>query len=90
VDLTLQEGVGLQAAIQTARVIDQQAKQLGFNQFVLDEIARKGFQNAHFYSLEEEGDSFEGLLSEKIYIDEVDKELSQDFAEKLAKSCSRK
>lgn len=48
VDLTLREGIALQAAIQTAKEIDQQSKQTGFNQIALDEIARQGFANAKF------------------------------------------
>lgn len=48
VDLTLKEGVDLQSAIQTAREIDQQSKQAGFNQEALDQKARQGFANAKF------------------------------------------
>lgn len=36
VDLTLREGVDLQFALHTAREIDQQGKQVGFNQEALD------------------------------------------------------
>lgn len=55
VDLTLREGVDLQSAIQTAREIDQQSKQTGFNQSALDEIAHLGFANAQFEMDMEEG-----------------------------------
>lgn len=55
VDLTLREGVDLQSAIQTAREIDQQSKQTGFNQSALDEIAHLGFANARFEMDTEEG-----------------------------------
>ena len=48
VDLTLKEGMDLQSAIQTAREIDQQSKQAGFNQEALDQKARQGFANAKF------------------------------------------
>lgn len=55
VDLTLREGVDLQSAIHTAREIDQQSKQAGFNQEALDQIARQGFANAKFEMDLEEG-----------------------------------
>ncbi|WP_435336879.1 hydrolase or metal-binding protein [Acinetobacter sp. LH3_13] len=48
VDLTLREGVDLQAAIQTAKEIDQLGKQAGFYQEALDHVARQGFANARF------------------------------------------
>lgn len=55
VDLTLREGVDLQSAIHTAREIDQQSKQAGFNQEALDGMARQGFANAKFEMDIEEG-----------------------------------
>ena len=55
VDLTLREGVDLQSAIHTAREIDQQSKQAGFNQEALDQMARQGFANAKFEMDIEEG-----------------------------------
>ena len=55
VDLTLREGVALQSAIHTAREIDQQSKQAGFNQEALDQMARQGFANAKFEMDLEEG-----------------------------------
>ena len=55
VDLTLREGVDLQTAIQTAKEIDQQGKQAGFDQVALDQIARQGFANAKFEVHAEEG-----------------------------------
>ena len=55
VDLTLREGVDLQSAIHTAREIDQQSKQTGFNQEALDQMARQGFANAKFEMDIEEG-----------------------------------
>lgn len=66
VDLTLREGVDLQSAIHTAREIDQQSKQAGFNQEALDQMARQGFANAKF-----ETDLEEGLdVAEEFYSDE--------------------
>ncbi|WP_314338485.1 hydrolase or metal-binding protein [Acinetobacter guillouiae] len=66
VDLTLKEGVDLQSAIHTAREIDQQSKQAGFNQEALDQMARQGFANAKF-----EMDTEEGLdLVEEFYTEE--------------------
>ena len=55
VDLTLRDGVDLQSAIHTAREIDQQSKQAGFNQEALDQMARQGFANAKFEMDIEEG-----------------------------------
>ena len=55
VDLTLREGVDLKTAIQTAKEIDQQGKQAGFDQAALDQIARQGFANAKFEVHAEEG-----------------------------------
>lgn len=69
VDLTLREGVSLQQAIQTAKEIDQQGKQAGFDQAALDQTARQGFANAQF-----EVNSEEGLdLVEEFYSDENQK-----------------
>lgn len=48
VDLTLRDGVDLQSAIHTAHEIDQQSKQVGFNQEAVDQMARQGFANAKF------------------------------------------
>lgn len=67
VDLTLRDGIHLQDAILTAKEIDQQSKQAGFNQNALDQMARQGFANARF-----EVNSEEGLdLVEEFYTDEV-------------------
>ena len=55
VDLTLREGVDLQTAIQTAKEIELQGKQAGFDQAALDQIARQGFANASFEVGGEEG-----------------------------------
>ena len=67
VDLTLRDGIQLQEAIQTAKSIDQQSKQAGFNQNALDQMARQGYGNARFeVSSEERLD-----LVEEFYTDEV-------------------
>lgn len=66
VDLTLREGVDLQTAIQTAKEIDQQGKQAGFDQAALDQIARQGFANTKFEVHAEEGlDIVEEFYSEE-------------------------
>ena len=66
VDLTLREGVDLKTAIQTAKEIDQQGKQAGFDQAALDQIARQGFANARF-----EVGSDEGLsVVEEFYLEQ--------------------
>lgn len=67
VDLTLRDGVNLQHAIQTAKDIDQQSKQSGFNQTALDQMALQGYSNARF-----EVNSEEGLdLVEEFYMEEA-------------------
>jgi hypothetical protein len=66
VDLTLRDGVHLQEAIHTAREIDQQGKQAGFNQEALDQMARQGYGNAMFEMNVEEGLD----LVEEFYADE--------------------
>lgn len=55
VDLTLRDGIHLQEAIQTAKEIDQKSKLCGFNQAVLDQMARQGYGNARFEVNAEEG-----------------------------------
>ncbi len=45
VDLTLRDGMDLHSALKIAKEIEQQSKQAGFNQGLLDETARKGFAN---------------------------------------------
>ncbi|MCX0338749.1 recombination directionality factor [Acinetobacter radioresistens] len=67
VDLTLREGVNLQSAIHTAREIDQQSKQAGFNQDALDQIAKQCFENTEF-----ETDADGGLcIVEEFYSEEI-------------------
>ena len=67
VDLTLRDGIHLQDAILTAKEIDQQSKQAGFNQNALDQMARQGYGNARF-----EVNGEEGLeLVEEFYSDGV-------------------
>ena len=48
VDLTLRDGISLQDAIISAKEIDQQSKDAGFNQDALDQMARQGYDNAQF------------------------------------------
>ena len=48
VDLTLREGIHLQAAIQMAKEIDQKSKLAGFNQNALDQMALQGYGNSQF------------------------------------------
>lgn len=67
VDLTLRDGIQLQEAIQRAKEIDQQSKQVGFNQEALDQTARQGYGNARFEVNAEEGVD----LVEEFYTDEI-------------------
>ncbi|WP_347452912.1 hydrolase or metal-binding protein [Acinetobacter thermotolerans] len=82
VDLTLREGVDLQSAIHTAREIDQQSKQVGFNQEALDQMARQGFANARF-----ELDSEESVevMEEFYHGDEQQQSTLQDDAFNIQK-----
>jgi|GEM_PF-2034950 len=69
----LKDGINLQQAIQTAKEIDQQSKQAGFNQNALDQLAKFGFSNAQF-----EVNAEEGLdLVEEFYTNESTVELHQ-------------
>ncbi|MEG2472164.1 recombination directionality factor, partial [Acinetobacter sp.] len=67
VDLTLRDGISLQNAIISAKEIDQQSKDAGFNQDALDQMARQGYDNAQF-----EVNADEGLdVVEEFYADEL-------------------
>lgn len=55
VDLTLREGIHLQAAIQMAKEIDQKSKLAGFNQNALDQMALQGYGNSQFEVDSEDG-----------------------------------
>ncbi|WP_349928688.1 hydrolase or metal-binding protein [Acinetobacter sp. A1-4-2] len=80
VDLTLQDGVHLQEAIQTAQEIDQQSKVMGFNQEALDQIARQGFANVHFEINFEEGVD----IIEEFYFDKKRDELDQQISSEIS------
>ncbi|GCB02625.1 hydrolase or metal-binding protein [Ralstonia sp. SET104] len=54
VDLTVREGVSLEAAIAEAREVDAQRKASGFDQAALDVIARAGFGNGVCEDADEE------------------------------------
>lgn len=73
VDLTLKDGINLQQAIQMAQDIDQQSKQIGFNQNALDQVARQCFANAQFEVNTEEGlDLVEGFYTDEMQNEEVE------------------
>lgn len=93
VDLTLQEGVDLQTAIQTAKDIDQQGKQAGFYQEALDHVARQGFANARFETDMEEGlsvvDEFYPEQDQQTYEKQpLSESLAQDMRNNLQQSVS--
>ncbi|WP_374253409.1 hydrolase or metal-binding protein [Acinetobacter brisouii] len=48
VDLTLREGISLQHAIIAAKQLQQEAQACGFQQKLLDQVARQGYANAVF------------------------------------------
>ncbi|WP_336000338.1 hydrolase or metal-binding protein [Acinetobacter johnsonii] len=73
VDLTLQDGIHLQEAIQTAKEIDVKSKLSGFNQAALDQMARQGFANVQFEVNSEEGVD----VMEEFYTDESNVEQRQ-------------
>lgn len=54
VDLTIREGLTLEAAIAQARETDQRRRECGFNQIALDEAAANGFANGAFEESVEE------------------------------------
>ncbi|MDM1282495.1 hydrolase or metal-binding protein [Acinetobacter towneri] len=79
VDLTLRDGINFQHAIQMAKDIDHQAKQSGFNQTALDQIARQGFSRSEFeskwqgeYEFMKECESIEIALNQKKDFSESD------------------
>ena len=88
VDLTLRDGISLQNAIISAKEIDQQSKDAGFNQDALDQMARQGYGNAGFEADDEEStDTLEEFypeegkqqeqVPESIDIQDVQRELRQ-------------
>ena len=88
VDLTLRDGISLQDAIISAKEIDQQSKDAGFNQDALDQMARQGYGNAGFEADDEEStDTLEEFypeegkrqeqVPESIDIQDVQRELRQ-------------
>ena len=88
VDLTLRDGISLQDAIISAKEIDQQSKDAGFNQDALDQMARQGYGNAGFEADDEENsDTLEEFYPEEgkqqeqapesIDIQDVQRELRQ-------------
>lgn len=73
VDLTVRDGITLNEAIQQARQLNQQRLDAGFDQAMLDEAARTGFDNGLFELGEDElgealeefyADTGQGLLDE--------------------------
>jgi hypothetical protein len=54
VDLTIREGMTLEAAITEARALSEQRKAVGHDQVALDQAARVGFENGAFEETEEE------------------------------------
>jgi hypothetical protein len=54
VDLTIREGMSLEAAIAEARQTDARRQAVGFDQAALDDSARQGFANGAFEESEEE------------------------------------
>ena len=90
VDLTLRDGIHLQEAIQTAKEIDQQSKQAGFNQMALDQMALQGYANARFEVDGEEGaDIVDEFYAEEAKNQEQVHDLThvvQDFQMGLQKS----
>lgn len=73
VDLTLRDGVNLNAAITSTKQIDEQSKTAGFYQEALDQIARQDYCNASF----EVGGEERLDTVEEFYMDEVNLEQHQ-------------
>ncbi|MBC3809274.1 hydrolase or metal-binding protein [Undibacterium seohonense] len=68
VDITIREGMKLMDAIESAKVLDIQRKQLGYLQPELDAAARNGFINGAF---EESSEDLTGLLEEFFQTSEI-------------------
>lgn len=83
VDLTLRDGIDLQSAIHTAREIDQQSKQSGFNQEALDRTAQQGLANALFEINLEDGTD---IVEEFISTPTIEVDNSNNFIESLQNS----
>lgn len=54
-DLTIREGISLEAAVETARNLADKYRAIGINQTAMDDAARSGYQAAPFEFEEEEG-----------------------------------
>ena len=76
VDLTTPVGMGLEQAIVQAGEEDERRKQLGFDQWALDEAAREGYAAGAFEESEEEG----AAVVEEFYPDADDQETQADGA----------
>lgn len=84
VDLTLAEGMSLKTAIETAREIDQQIKQTGFNQSALDQVAREGLANTQF--IQESVDVLEEFYSVETAEHDLDTTSAQTLQQQLKQS----
>ncbi len=84
VDLTLAEGMSLKTAIETAREIDQQIKQTGFNQSALDQVAREGLANTQF--IQESVDVLEEFYSVETAEHDLDATSAQTLQQQLKQS----
>lgn len=67
VDVTTPPGTSLEQAVVQATAEDERRKQLGFDQWALDEAAREGYAAGAFEETEEEG----GAVVEEFYPDTV-------------------
>lgn len=76
VDLTTPAGMGLEQAIVQAGEEDERRKQLGFDQWALDEAAREGYAAGAFEESEEEG----AAVVEEFYPDADGQETQADEA----------
>ena len=61
VDLTVREGITLEAAIEGAKQLDDRRKAAGYDQAALDSAAREGLSNGAF---EDSGDEIQGVVDE--------------------------
>lgn len=76
VDLTTPPGMGLEQAIVQASEEDERRKQLGFDQWALDEAAREGYAAGAFEESEEEG----AAVVEEFYPASPEEDASADVA----------
>lgn len=79
VDITVRNGMGMEAALQSANELAAQRQASGFDQAALDETARRGFGNGAFEDSEEDA----GAVVEEFYPEREVEEVKRPDAESV-------